>query len=389
MPHAASSTPTTRGAVCVAAPLPPPWAGVEVVTQMAVNGLQGAGWQVRHVNLAKQANSAKGALTLQNLCGTVAQCRRFWMAVAECDVAYVTLAQNLTGFARDACLIWLATLRGRPVIAHFHGGDFAAFIDRLPRWAHAVVARTLRRVKSLLVLGPVVEEQFRPFRCDCTVLPNAVPDVWTHAVGNFPRKPVSGTLNVLFVGYVSQAKGAVDLAKAVACMRSEHPEVELNVVLAGEAIDRERNIIHIAHAHGGPDRVREIIAGAHLADVIECPGVISGDQKIAAYQNADVFVLPSYSEGQPMAILEAMAAGLPVLTTKVGAIPSLFTGSPPGAILVDPGDIAAICGGLEWYARHPQETRAFGVRNQEWIRQHASEHVFATSLDRLLCAAIQ
>jgi glycosyltransferase involved in cell wall biosynthesis len=94
---------------------------------------------------------------------------------------------------------------------------------------------------------------------------------------------------------------------------------------------------------------------------------------------ASVFVLPSYAEGLPMSVLEAMAAGCPVVATRVGGIPDLITDGVDG-LLVPPGDPHALAAALERILRDPAFARQLGNAARQTI---ANRYTAERSLERL------
>ena len=131
---------------------------------------------------------------------------------------------------------------------------------------------------------------------------------------------------VLFVGVVCRRKGTLELARAARLLRERGLTDWRLVVVGGQGPTPEPEYAEI---------VAEF-AAAGLADSLVGPE--HGDQVRARLRDADIFVLPSFLEGQPIAIIEAMAAGVPVVATTVGAIPDLVRDGVEGRV-VEPGDV--------------------------------------------------
>lgn len=121
---------------------------------------------------------------------------------------------------------------------------------------------------------------------------------------------------LLTVGRLSREKGQADLIKAVAQLRRRHPERMLRLILVGD----------------GPDQAKLDALARHF-QVRDCI-IFAGHQANVApyYSLADIMILPSWTEGSPNVLLEAMAAGLPIVATAVGGIPEIV--SPTGAALL-------------------------------------------------------
>lgn len=135
---------------------------------------------------------------------------------------------------------------------------------------------------------------------------------------------------LLTVGRLSKEKGHLDLVEAIAVLRRRRPDLSFRLVLVGEGPER------------GP--VERRLAGAGLSGTV----VLAGHQADVRpfYAMADVFVLPSHSEGSPNALLEAMAAGNPVVATSVGGVPEIARHGET-ALLVERGNAEQMAGAIE------------------------------------------
>jgi glycosyltransferase involved in cell wall biosynthesis len=127
----------------------------------------------------------------------------------------------------------------------------------------------------------------------------------------------------LFAGRLIPAKGPRDLLEAFRRLARAHEGVRLTFVGAGSE----------------EDALRERIVAAGLSDRVTFLGAVEHEEALDAIAAADAFVLPSYGEGSPLSVTEALALGTPVVGTRVGAVPDLLG---PGGLVVDPGDIDAL-----------------------------------------------
>lgn len=126
-------------------------------------------------------------------------------------------------------------------------------------------------------------------------------------------------LTLLFVGYLKRAKGLYELIEAFNRLHREAPGAVLRI--CGQGAE-----------HSG---LEEAIARHGVTDLVQLVGPVHPDRMHEWMQASDVFVLPSYTEGMPNVVMEAMACGLPVVSTTVGGLPDAV-GDSEGAILVEP-----------------------------------------------------
>jgi glycosyltransferase involved in cell wall biosynthesis len=164
------------------------------------------------------------------------------------------------------------------------------------------------------------------------------------------------------MGDFSLRKGVRDLIAAIPRVAEHVPSARF--VLCGSD--------HNGDIHGA---VR--IAG--VEDFVEMPGFVSGQDKLEWLQRASVFVLPSYAEGMPVAILEAMAVGLPIVTTPVGATPDVVEDGVNG-FLIEPGDVSQLAARLIQLLQDENLRREMGQRNREKV---LAEYDISVFVDRL------
>lgn len=214
-----------------------------------------------------------------------------------------------------------------PVFLALHSSEYRTFTAGLSPRLLGVVRWMFNAVDAVAVLGEGwadyarEELHVRPERL--FVVPNAVPGPCEIA----PREP--GPTRLLFLGNVGRRKGIGDLLPALA--RPEVAALPWELTVAGD---------------GEVDAYRERARELGLADRVRFTGWLGPDGVAQELSRADVFVLPSHAEGLPLAVLEAMAYRLAIVTTPVGAIPEVIEDGETG-LLVPPGDSASLAAALQ------------------------------------------
>ncbi len=248
---------------------------------------------------------------------------------------------------------------GRPLIMHGHGARFDSFHRGLPKILRRRVNATLQRANLVLALS----QQWREFfvnECELSpsqvaVLPNPVR--WQAEVPNR-----AGRSHVQFVslGRLSGRKGSYDLVNAFAALPPEL-RARARLVLAGD---------------GDVDGVRKL--AAPFGDAVRVLTWIGPAERDRLLAESDVFALPSHAEGLPMALLEAMAAGLPAITTPVGGIPDVFANGVEG-LLIQPGRVDELTAAMRRLIIDDAERLACGSRAHTRTRA-LDVHVYARRL---------
>ena len=247
------------------------------------------------------------------------------LATGRVDVLHAHVAER-GSVLRKGLLVAFARLFGVPVLLHCHGAEFAAFYRALPGFGRRVVSWVFRRADLVAVLGA----SWRDYYVDRV----GVDPARVVVIGNPVRLPATlpdrtdrKVIEVLFLGRFGARKGSADvLAAAAALPPAARDLVRLRMAGDGE-LARTRDL---AARLGVPARIS---------------GWLSPAERDAALAEADVFVLPSRDEGLPMALLEAMAAGLVPVVSPVGSIGEVVLDGENG-ILVAPGDVPGLAAAL-------------------------------------------
>lgn len=258
-------------------------------------------------------------LPLLRSCGTLFRLG----ACGRVDVAHVNISSHGSAL-RKGVVVRVCRLARIPVVLHLHASSFPEFFSPLPGWAQRWVRKTFGLAARVVVLGQVwrtyVEDVLAVAPERVTVLPNATPGVAAAASARTPGEQ----LHIVFLGRLGSRKGLNELLQALA--DTPLRDREWRATLAGD---------------GDVDTYRARATKLGLDGRIVFPGWVSPEAVQGLLDDAHVLVLPSYAEGLPMSVLEAFAAGVPVVCTPVGGLPEVVVDGGNG-LLVPPGDVKSL-----------------------------------------------
>lgn len=243
----------------------------------------------------------------------------------EFDIAHVHMSYR-GSFFRKLLIIKLTNLFNKKVILHLHGSEFEIFYNS----SNAVVKNLIKNIfecsDRVIVLGRQwknIVEKISP-KSKIEVFNNAI------EIPNYTAKWSNDKINILFLGVLIKRKGIYELIEAIKLLddSGEVKSKKLNFIICGSG-QEEKNI-------------KSLIDKYNLKNCINMVGWVDGNLKVELLKKSQLFVLPSYNEGLPMAILEAMSYGLPVVSTDVGSISEVVIDNETGKIIkkVDPLMIA-------------------------------------------------
>lgn len=236
------------------------------------------------------------------------------------DLVHIHLSER-GSVIRKIILTTICFIFRKPVLMHTHGAEFHLFYDKLNSLAQKLICLIFRRCQGFIVLSKSWKEFYMNkvglLEEKVFVLPNPVEIPFA-----VPRRNNKKKIRFVFMGRIGHRKGAFDLIKAFANLPAEQRRHSL-LILAGD---------------GDIECGQKLIENLNLMTKISLLGWIDPIKRNNLFAKCDVFMLPSYNEGLPMALLEAMGWGLPVITTPVGGVPEVVSSNENG-LLVPPGDI--------------------------------------------------
>jgi glycosyltransferase involved in cell wall biosynthesis len=285
---------------------------------------------------------------------------RFPIAVIRIrpGIVYLTVSSHWP-FWEHSIYLLVAKLLNTKVVFHYLGA-LTQFWDG----SSTLTRRVIKWVMSQADLVVVLSELTRQFLLRAGVpgpvrtLPSSVPAQFSLREDCVSRQDTEDGVRVLFLGGASGfRKGVRDLSRAIELFRTRGYDQRY----------------HVRFVLCGGDQVwsvRKDLEKKGALGFTEFRGWISEQEKLDLYRHASIFVLPSYNEGMPYAIVEAMAAGLPIIATDVGSIPEVVEDSVNG-YLTSPGDAAALVSALLRLANSPELRRQMGLSN---IQKAAGEY---------------
>jgi glycosyltransferase involved in cell wall biosynthesis len=305
-------------------PLPPLTGGMATVIDSLLNSKLNESFEMFSLNTGKTTQPdrtlAEGVLAqVKLLARLVGVLRRKQIRVVHLHTC------EFLGFWRDCVHALVARAMGCRVIWHVHGARFDQWAAKQGPCRRAVIRAAFERASAVIVLSEQWRQKLAPFapRARWRVVPNGI------SMPELPAPLPTGSARFLFLGDWTPRKGVADLVAAVS-LASSSLGFSGSVALAG--FEKEP---------GQRDRLEQLVGRCGCSSRIEIVGLLSGKAKEEALAAAHCLVLPSYGEGLPMALLEAMGRGRPVIATRVGAIPELITEGREG-FLIEPGDVNAL-----------------------------------------------
>jgi glycosyltransferase involved in cell wall biosynthesis len=281
-----------------------------------------------------------------------------------------------------ALAMWTARLvrRERVQVVHLHGSthDLSIFGNALPIVAAAAAgARTLwhlhedlgvvsfpgrvratqlmfstlmrlpDRVALLSERDRVVAARFVDERRTLVLPPTCDPEFTTLPI---ERAVEDDVLRIVYVGWLTAAKGIYDLLDVAAILHKAHVRCMFWV-------------LGIGMTEAETMRVRDAVAQRHLDTVVRLCGLVTGEAKRAMFASAHVLFLPTHWDAFPVTVLEGLAAGLPIVSTRVGGLPYLVHNG-QGGFLLEPGDVEGMSERLAHLSELPRERLEMGAYNR-------------------------
>lgn len=357
-------------------PVPPPVHGVAHIMKTLIESDLREQFDLRVLDIADRSARGMrtmGRLTVSNILGALWACwRMFWRTLwLRPRVVYIFLSQSRWALLRDSILIRIATLLGARVVAPLHGGHFRDLYESWPPRRRRRIRRVLNKIALIQVLSDKMRFIFSGLVPDerIEVAPNGIEAELYESAASERDKRKPGR-NLLFLSNLHATKGYLDAVKAFILCADEYPDSKLDI--AGTWLGDEREEV-----------VLKLIEESGLGGRIALLGSVRGQAKLDLFARSDVFVLPTSFryEGQPVAILEAMAGGLPVISCDHGAITDMVIDG-KGGFIVPSNNPEQIAARLRILFEDPDLARAQGEFNVTRIKEKFSLEGFIDKIGR-------
>lgn len=275
------------------------------------------------------------------------------------DVAHVHTSHQYSFYRASFYVLFIKYVWRRPIVLHIHGSSFDEFVatdSTLVSWLQSTV---FSATDEVVVLSPYWRDVLEQVTGETTisVVPNAVDP------GDYDPSYSSSVPHVVFVSNMVARKGVRELVRALESLQAR--------------VDRD---FRVSIAGAGPlESHVERIADEY--DNVEYLGYVSEERKRELLNEGSVFVLPTYAEGLPIAMLEGMAGGNAIVSTTVGSIPEVVDDD--RGILIEPVDEDQLADALVSLVTDPDRVESMGRENARAIRETYSWGAATDALARI------
>ena len=320
---------STTKKVLVIGPIPPPYGGIATVIDSIINSELREDYSFEIFNRSESVYDWDKS-PFQNKILKIKRAGSLLKNLWSGEYCLIHLHGSTSGFFGDTLVMLLAFVTGSKVLLHLHGTDWESFYGSASLFRRIYARIGLSIPYRIVVLYELWARNIREIKpgTNVRVIRNFIPDCPK------PSKKLLDDLReklgisddefvISSIGRVGRRKGSFDIVKATTQMLQETKEFRI-LLVGGE------------ENKGEMDSLKKAVEDSQLSNWIILTDEVNVEDVPIFLGISDVFVLPSYREGMPMSIIEAMRSGKPVVATTVGGIPDMIETGVSG-ILVDPG----------------------------------------------------
>jgi len=258
-------------------------------------------------------------------------------------IVHINTSLDFKGYWRDLAYLGVSKALARRVVYQIHGGALPEEFFPRSGVLRALLRRVLVRSDAVVLLAEREMSAYRSFAPQARLVRIANCVRVDESSEPSAHKGSAPHLAVAYLGRLTDSKGILETIEAVGLLRVRGIEVRLTIAGSGEA----------------EELIRRTVAAHRLETQVQLVGELFGEAKRALWQRTDVLALPSYHEGLPYALLEAMACGVVPVASAVGAIPDVMQDRVHG-LLVPPRDPQAVARALGELAADRELLRRLG-----------------------------
>jgi glycosyltransferase involved in cell wall biosynthesis len=261
-------------------------------------------------------------------------------------------------FKRKSIFVFLAKYFNKKIILHIHGSRFKDFYNESEN--KFKIIDNLQKADKIVVLSHSWKEWF------ISIGLNSEKIIILNNIVDYPKtqkKDYENKIKLLFLGEIGKRKGVFDIIEVL----DHNSDLYKNEIIFKIGGNKET------------EKLIQKIDEYQLSDFVKFEGWVSGDKKINLLNWADIFILPSFNEGLPIAILEAMSYGKAIISSPVGGIAEIVQAGKNG-ILVEPGNQKEISEAINFFINNKSIIGAFGDHSKEIIEPFYPKSVLSSLL---------
>lgn len=343
----------TRVRLGLVGPLPPPNGGMAMQTLQLARLLRDEGLVVELVQTnAPYWPAFAGRITgLRALFRLVPYLWRVWRVAGRVNVIHLMANSGWSWQLFAAPVIWIGWLRSKPVIVNYRGGEAREYLGASARW----VKPSLARATQLVVPSGFLREVFSEFGVSASVIPNIIDLKTFHPA---PEPPGDAVFTLVITRNLEPIYGLDTAIRALALAREAIPSIQLRI------------------AGSGPqgEELQRLVEGLGLGSAVVFLGRLERHQIVELYHGAHAMLNPSRVDNMPNSVLEALACGLPVISTNVGGVPYIVEDGQT-ALLVPRDDAQALAQAVVTLYRDSALRRRLREQGCRAVAQYAWEEV--------------
>ena len=294
------------GRVLILGKLPPPYFGPAIATEIILNSELKSYFELYHLDTAiNRKISGIGRISIKKIFSGIYIYIRLIKILLKIKpgVILVPISQSTIGFYKDSIFVLIAHFFNCKVIIHLRGSNFNKWVNSTSSLNKHFVSLVLKKSDAAIVLGKKLRYIFEGYYHSgkIFVVPNG-------ANYNFPVKQNKSTLQIIYFANFIEDKGFFEFLESINILSNGLMDIGIKFIAAGDWTQKYYE-----------QKCLSFIEKNNLN--IEVLPTKSGLDKMQLFINADIFVFtPNKPEGHPWVIIEAMAAGLPIISTDQGAI---------------------------------------------------------------------
>lgn len=280
------------------------------------------------------------------------------------DIVHIHSSAGIS-FYRKCIFFFLSKSFRKKTIFHLHSSRFYEFFLTNNFLKNSLIKFVFNHADAVLVLCQDWKDKLRIKYPEAKVVTIYNPIQVESYNRKRPTNIKHDRLKVLFLAFLIPSKGVEDILEVAKKLKMEHVRnIEITIAGKGQL----------------EDRILQDIKEYQLSEILKFRGWVDGQEKKNLLANSDVFFLPSYNEGMPISILEAMCNSLAIVSTPIAGIPDLVKEGVNG-YLVEPGDIDVFCKILSMMSVENNMTFAMGQESYKLVQKFNSKEI----LEQLVC----